>query len=92
MEIANHMYAERGRGSIVKVYEVKGPCPDLGLTLAKLAAELREGEEAVIVSKWRYILNDLANSAGLLGIEVVSYKMGDVVEVLVRRSRPNRRP
>lgn len=27
----------------MKIYEVKGPCPELGITLARLVAELGEG-------------------------------------------------
>ncbi len=78
--------------SAVKVYEIKGPCPELGLTLARLATELREGEEAKIVSKWKYVVSDLANAAGLLGIEVVAHKdLGGVVEIFVRKSAPSRR-
>ncbi len=67
-------------------YEVKGPCPELRLVLSKLAAEISPGESAVAVSKWRYVLEDVKNAAGLLGLEAVSTCDGpDGVEVVVRK-------
>lgn len=76
----------------MKSYEVKGPCPELSMVLIKAAAELKEGEEAKIVSSWRYILSDIKNSAGLVGLEVIDVKdLGQVVEVVVRKSTPSRR-
>lgn len=75
----------------MKIYEVKGPCPELGVTLARLAAELGEREEAKLVSKWRYVISDLKNVAGDLGIEIVSVEeRGDLVEVLVKRRAQSR--
>lgn len=72
----------------MKIYEVKGPCPELGITLAKIVAELGEGEEAVVVSRWKYVVNDLKNSAGLLGLEIEAIReLGDRVEVVVKKSR-----
>ncbi|AAL63093.1 hypothetical protein PAE0878 [Pyrobaculum aerophilum str. IM2] len=72
----------------MKIYEVKGPCPELGVTLARIAAELGEGEEALVVSKWRYVINDLKNSASLLGLEIVAVQeQGDRVQVVVKKSR-----
>ncbi|MFN3804212.1 MAG: sulfurtransferase TusA family protein [Pyrobaculum sp.] len=76
----------------MKSYEVRGPCPELSMVLIRAAAELKEGEEAKIVSTWRYILNDVKNSAGLLGLEVVDARdLGQVVEVVVRKLAPSRR-
>jgi hypothetical protein len=70
----------------VRRYEVKGPCPELGIVLSRLAAEISPGESAVVVSKWRYVLADIKNAAGLLGLEVVSTSEGpDGVEVVVRK-------
>jgi len=67
-------------------YEVKGPCPELGMVLSRLVAEMSPGESAVVVSKWRYVLEDVKNAAGLLGLEVVSTSEGpDGVEVVVRK-------
>ncbi|WP_333639355.1 sulfurtransferase TusA family protein [Pyrobaculum aerophilum] len=72
----------------MKIYEVKGPCPELGVTLARIVAELGEGEEALVVSKWRYVINDLKNSASLLGLEIVAaQEQGDRVQVVVKKSR-----
>ncbi|MEM0483479.1 MAG: sulfurtransferase TusA family protein [Pyrobaculum sp.] len=72
----------------MKIYEVKGPCPELGVTLARIVAELGEGEEALVVSKWRYVINDLKNSASLLGLEIVAVQeQGDRVQVVVKKSR-----
>ncbi|WP_148683000.1 sulfurtransferase TusA family protein [Pyrobaculum ferrireducens] len=77
----------------MKIYEIKGPCPELGMTLARLVAELGEGEEAKLVSRWRYVLSDLKSVAGDMGIEIVSVEeRGDLVEVLVRRRGQGRRP
>lgn len=54
--------------------------------LSRLAAEISPGESAVVVSKWRYVLADIKNAAGLLGLEVVSASEGpDGVEVVVRK-------
>jgi hypothetical protein len=40
----------------------------------------------VVVSKWRYVLADIKNAAGLLGLEVVSASEGpNGVEVVVRK-------
>jgi TusA-related sulfurtransferase len=67
-------------------YEVKGPCPELGMVLSRLVAEMSPGESAVVVSKWRYVLEDVKNAAGLLGLEVVSASEGpDGVKVVVRK-------
>jgi TusA-related sulfurtransferase len=67
-------------------YEVKGPCPELGMVLSRLVAEMSPGESAVVVSKWRYVLEDVKSAAGLLGLEVVSTSEGpDGVEVVVRK-------
>ncbi|ABP49714.1 MULTISPECIES: oxidoreductase [Pyrobaculum] len=75
----------------MRKYEVKGPCPELGMVLARAAAELKEGEEALIVSTWKYVVNDLKNSAPLLNLEVIKINdLGDVVEVAVRKSGPTR--
>ncbi|MCX8135538.1 sulfurtransferase TusA family protein [Pyrobaculum aerophilum] len=72
----------------MKIYEVKGPCPELGVTLNRIVAELGEGEEALVVSKWRYVINDLKNSASLLGLEIVAVQeQGDRVQVVVKKSR-----
>ncbi|RFA96003.1 sulfurtransferase TusA family protein [Pyrobaculum aerophilum] len=72
----------------MKIYEVKGPCPELGVTLARIVAELGEGEEALVVSKWRYVVNDLKNSASLLGLEIVAVQeQGDRVQVVVKKSK-----
>ncbi|MEM1616185.1 MAG: sulfurtransferase TusA family protein [Pyrobaculum sp.] len=72
----------------MRVYEVKGPCPELGVVLAKIAAEAEEGEVVKIVSKWRYILNDVTKSGRYIGLEVLDAReAGDVVEVLVKKSR-----
>ncbi|MGC8583803.1 MAG: sulfurtransferase TusA family protein [Thermoproteus sp.] len=69
-------------------YEVKGPCPELGMVLARLALEVPAGETAVLVSKWRYVVEDVRNSAQLLGVEVLSVSEGpDGVEVVVRRAK-----
>jgi len=75
----------------MKVYEVKGPCPELSIVLARIAAEAAEGEEVKIVSKWRYVLNDVEKSAKIIGLEVVSARaLGDVVEVVVKKSARGR--
>jgi len=67
-------------------YEVKGPCPELGIVLSRLAIEISPGESAVVASRWRYVLEDIKNSAGLLGLEVVSAGEGpDGVAVVLRR-------
>lgn len=77
----------------MRKYEVKGPCPELGMVLARAAAELKEGEEALIISTWRYVVNDLKNSAPLLNLEITEIKdLGDVVEVAVRKSRSTPHP
>lgn len=71
----------------MKTYEVKGPCPELSLVLAKLVAELEEGAEARIVSKWRYVVKDIENAGRQAGLEVVSVRdAGDTVEVVVRKT------
>lgn len=67
-------------------HEVKGPCPELGLVLSKLAAENPPGESTVVVSKWRYVHEDVKNAVGLLGLEVMSTSEGpDGAEVVVRK-------
>jgi heme-degrading monooxygenase HmoA len=67
-------------------YEAKGPYPELGIVLSRQVAEISPGENAVVVSKWRYVLTDIKNAAGLLGLEVVSTNEGpDGVEVVVRK-------
>jgi hypothetical protein len=35
----------------VRRYEVKGPCPELGMVLSRLAAEISPGESAVSTSE-----------------------------------------
>lgn len=68
------------------IYEVKGPCPELGLVLMRLVNELGVGEEAKIVSRWRYVGQDVRNAAPYLGLEVLRATEGpDGVEVIVRR-------
>jgi len=75
----------------MKVYEVKGPCPELSIVLARIAAEAAEGGEVKIVSKWRYVLNDVEKSAKIIGLEVASARaLGDVVEVVVKKSARGR--
>jgi hypothetical protein len=77
-------YINTGDVLYMRRYEVKGPCPELGIMLSRLAAEIPPGESAVVVSKWRYVLTDIKNAAGLLGLEVVSTSEGpDGVEVVV---------
>lgn len=68
-------------------YRVEGPCPELGMVLAKMAAELAPGEEAVVESRWRYVATDLAKSAGLVRMSVVDVKEGPggVFEIRVRK-------
>jgi|GEM_PF-617256 SirA-like protein. len=71
----------------MKTYEIKGPCPELATVLAKAAAELGPGEEAKIVSRWRYVVHDVKNSAGYIGLEVVEVKEGPShVEIVIRKS------
>jgi TusA-related sulfurtransferase len=71
----------------MKTYEIRGPCPELATVLAKAAAELGPGEEAKIVSRWRYVVHDVKNSAGYVGLEVVDVKEGPShVEIVVRKS------
>ncbi len=67
-------------------YEVEEPCPELRMVLSRPAAEISPGESTVVVSKWRYVLTDIKNAAGLLGLEVMSTSEGpDGVEVVVRK-------
>lgn len=71
----------------MKAYEIRGPCPELATVLAKAAAELSPGEEAKIVSRWRYVVHDVKNSAGYIGLEVVNVKEGPShVEIVIRKS------
>jgi TusA-related sulfurtransferase len=71
----------------MKTYEIRGPCPELATVLAKAAAELGPGEEAKIVSRWRYVVHDVKNSAGYIGLEVGDVKEGPGhVEVVIRKS------
>jgi heme-degrading monooxygenase HmoA len=71
----------------MRSYEIRGPCPELAAVLAKAAAELGPGEEARIVSRWRYVVHDVKNSAGYIGLEVVDVKEGPShVEVVIRKS------
>jgi TusA-related sulfurtransferase len=71
----------------MKTYEIRGPCPELATVLAKAAAELGPGEEAKIVSRWRYVVHDVKNSARYIGLEVVDVKEGPShVEIVIRKS------
>jgi heme-degrading monooxygenase HmoA len=71
----------------MKAYEIRGPCPELATVLAKAAVELGPGEEAKIVSRWRYVVHDVKNSAGYIGLEVVDVKEGPShVEIVIRKS------
>ncbi|MEM4081819.1 MAG: sulfurtransferase TusA family protein [Pyrobaculum sp.] len=75
----------------MKIYEVKGPCPDLSIVLAKAIAELKEGEEAKIKSSWKYVVRDIESVSRQAGLEMVSINnLGDYVEVVVRKSTPPR--
>ncbi len=65
-------------------YEVKGPCPELRLVLSKLAAEISPGESAVVVSKWLYVLEDVKNAAGLLGLGEVTGREPEAVQEIRR--------
>ncbi|MEL9991390.1 MAG: sulfurtransferase TusA family protein [Thermoproteus sp.] len=70
----------------MRTYEIKGPCPELGLVLMRLVNEVSIGEEARIVSKWRYVGQDVANTAPYIGLEVLKVADGpEGVEVIVRR-------
>jgi len=71
----------------MKTYEIKGPCPELAAVLAKAVAELSPGEEAKIVSRWRYVVHDVKNTAGYIGLEVVDVREGpSLVEIVIRKS------
>ncbi|MFB6490318.1 MAG: sulfurtransferase TusA family protein [Thermoproteus sp. AZ2] len=71
----------------MKTYRVDAPCPELGRVLERLIKEVGVGETAAIRSKWRYIANDVANIAKMIGLDVISIadEAGDVVVTVVRR-------
>jgi TusA-related sulfurtransferase len=70
----------------MKIYEVKGPCPELAVVLSRVAAEAAPGEVVKILSRWRYVVNDVKNSAKYTGLEVVEIREGSQVEIVVRKS------
>lgn len=71
----------------MRIYRVDAPCPELGRVLERLIKEVGIGETAAIRSKWRYIVNDVANIAKMIGLDVVSVaeEAGDFVVTVVRR-------
>jgi TusA-related sulfurtransferase len=70
----------------MKIYEVKGPCPELAVVLSRAAAEAAPGEVVKILSRWRYVVNDVKNSAKYTGLRVVEIREGSQVEIVVRKS------
>jgi TusA-related sulfurtransferase len=70
----------------MKIYEVKGPCPEFAVVLSRVAAEAAPGEVVKILSRWRYVVNDVKNSAKYTGLKVVEIREGSQVEIVVRKS------
>jgi len=60
----------------MKIYEVKRPCPKLAVVLSRTAAEAPPGEVVKILSRWRYIINDVESWAKYIGLEVVEIREG----------------
>ena len=54
--------------------------------LGRVAAEVAPGEVVEILSRWRYVVNDVKNSAKYTGLEVVEIREGPQVEIVVRKS------
>lgn len=71
----------------MRIYRVDAPCPELGRVLERLIKEVGIGEAAAIRSKWRYVVNDVANIANMIGLDVVSVaeEAGDFVVTVIRR-------
>lgn len=66
-------------------YRVDAPCPELGVVMARVVAEVKPGEEAVVVTKWRYVVKDIQSAAEQLGLEVISVREGPEIEVVIRK-------
>jgi len=56
----------------VRRYRVDRPCPELGLVLIEVLREVGPGEEFVVETGWRYVVEDLRAAAPSMGLEVVS--------------------
>lgn len=70
----------------MRIYRVERPCPELGLVLLAASTEMAPGEQAVVASRWRYVLEDVKNGASMMGLEVVSASEdSDGVKIIVRK-------
>lgn len=70
----------------MRTYNIRGPCPELAITLARAMEELAPGEQALFVTRWRYVAEDMRSAAPSMGFEVLSVtERGGNVEILVRK-------
>jgi TusA-related sulfurtransferase len=53
---------------------------------SRVAAEAAPGEVVKILSRWRYVVNDVKSWAKYIGLEVVEIREGSQVEIVVRKS------
>ena len=56
----------------VRRFRVDKPCPELGLVMMEALGSVQPGEVFEVVSRWRYVVEDLRAAASSMGLEVLA--------------------